>query len=744
MLTQRCGWTFAGLAAISVVGAALTGIFAWAGPPGGDQAHSTWSTYLGNPDASHYSSLDQINRSNVKDLQVAWTYNAGSDRPYEFNPIIVGRTMYVLAQSTSLVALDATTGRQLWVYHSKDVPLMEMHRGVNFWQSQDGSDQRLLIAFNNHLEAIDAKTGELIKTFGTDGAVDLREGLGRDPKTMVQIQSATPGEVFGNLIILGSSTGEEYGSPPGDIRAYDVRTGKMVWIFHTIPHPGELGYDTWPKGTWKTAGGTNCWGEMSLDVQRGIIYIPTGAPVYDFYGADRKGNNLFADCLLALDARTGKLIWYYQLVHHDLWDYDATAAPQILTIRRNGQEIPIVAQATKQGFLYVFNRVTGKPIWPIEERKVPKSTVAGEQSSPTQPFPTKPAPFARQKFTVADLDPYILTPQDRERWKKVVEGAVNTGLFTPAGMTDTIEMPGNHGGANWGMTASDPASATMYVYSMDLPAILKLENRLPPYLWEIPMDAPPLKRGHAIYHFYCERCHGLDHEGAPPAIPSLVNAPSNFGENMIKSVVHNGYKDMPAFPDLYDTLLNDLVNYLAQPVPANAAAEEEPTEPAPPPGTVAPPKRFWSGYGLEPAIISPPWSYLTAYNLNDGTIRWKVNVGDSPAATLQGLSGEGLMMPRNGPVVTAGGLIFIATRDEGKLHAFDQQTGKELWSFDMPAASEGIPSVYEVDGREFLVVCATSAKMKEIPRDGPPPPTNEKIERSYIAFALPNAVAAKR
>jgi quinoprotein glucose dehydrogenase len=366
-------------------------VAAWVSPQELPPAHTTWSTYLGNPDGSHYTALTQINRSNVDKLKLAWSYDTGNERAYEFNPIVVGKTMYVIAQHTDIVALHAATGKQLWVHHPNSMgQRLEVHRGINFWQSKDGSDKRLLITFDNHLEAIDANTGELIKSFGEGGSVDLKLGLGRDPKSMYQIQAGTPGQVFDNLIILGSETGEDYGSPPGDIRAYDVVTGRMAWIFHTIPHPGEFGYQTWPKDAWKYIGGTNCWGEMSLDEKTGIVYIPTGAPTYDFYGADRKGNGLFADCLLAVDARTGKLIWYYQLIHHDLWDYDATSAPQLLTVRHNGEDVPIVAEASKQGYLYVFNRTTGKPLWPIEERPVPKSDMPGEAASPTQPVPTAP------------------------------------------------------------------------------------------------------------------------------------------------------------------------------------------------------------------------------------------------------------------------------------------------------------------------------------------------------------------
>ncbi|MFZ0882474.1 MAG: pyrroloquinoline quinone-dependent dehydrogenase [Candidatus Acidiferrales bacterium] len=730
---------------IAAVGAGLFGAMAWSRAQDAKPSHSTWSTYLGSPDSSHYIALTQINRSNVDKLEVAWSYDSGNERAYEFNPIVVGNVMYVIAQHSDIVALDAATGKPIWIHHPNSMgQRLEVHRGINYWQSQDGKEKRLFIPFDNHLEAIDAATGELIKSFGDGGSVDLKVGLGRDPKSMYQIQAGTPGQVFENLIIVGSETGEDYGSPPGDIRAYDVRSGRMVWIFHTIPHPGEFGYDTWPAGSWKTAGGTNCWGEMSLDEKTGIVYIPTGAPTYDFYGADRKGNTLFADSLLALDARTGKLIWYYQFIHHDLWDYDATSAPQLLTIKHDGQDVDVVAEASKQGYLYVFNRATGKPIWPIEERPAPKSSMPGEAASPTQPVPTAPPPFARQKFTVADLDPYILSPRDRARWKAVVEGAINEGLFTPPEQQDTVEMPGNRGGSNWGMTASNPDSGAMFVVSMDLPAILKDERRAPPSLWNIPTSGTPPQQGKAVYHFYCERCHGADHEGAPPAIPSLVNAPANFGADTIKSVVKYGLKDMPGFPDLTDRLLDGLISYLGNP---ESAPGPLPPGGEPPAGAHSAGEstvRYWTGYGLQPAIIKPPWSVITAYDLNRGTIKWQVPLGDAPQGAREHLKDTGVMLPRNGPVVTASGLYFIATKDEGKLRAYDQKTGKVLWSVNLPAASEGVPAVYEVDGREYIVVCATSAKQTDVPRDGPEQPTAEPVHRSYIAYALPKNLVGQK
>jgi quinoprotein glucose dehydrogenase len=711
---------------------------ATAKPKQSPRQHTTWSTYLGSADASHYSALKQIDGSNVSKLHPVWSYDSGDDRAYEFNPIVVGKTMYVLAKDSAIVALDAATGKELWVYRSAALTQRrETHRGINYWQSGDGSDKRLLITFDNQLEAINADSGQRITSFGKGGLVDLKEGLGRDFNTIHQIQSGTPGIVFGGLIILGSSTGEDYGSPPGDIRAYDVKSGRMVWIFHTIPHPGEVGYDTWPKDAWRYGGGTNCWGEMSLDESTGIVYIPTGSPVYDFYGADRKGNNLFSDSLIALNARTGKLIWYYQLVHHDLWDYDAMSAPQLLTVRQNGKDVGIVAQASKQGFVYVFDRATGKPVWPIEERPVPKSDMPEEQASPTQPFPVKPPPFARQSFTVTDINPYILSPADRARWVKVVGNARNDGLFTPPGLTDTIEMPGNHGGANWGMTAADPVNGTMYVVSMDIPAILKNEHREPSSLWQIPMRAAPAMQGKAVYHYYCERCHGPDRAGAPPAIPSLVDAPRIFGGDTIKATVNYGRNDMPGFPDLTDRLLDNLLLYLGNPASAPEPLPARSEPPAPPAGVPAPPIRYWSGYGLQPAIVRPPWTTMTAYDLNLGVIKWQIPVGNAPQGAAENLVDTGVMMARSGPLVTAGGLVFIATKDEAKLRAYDEVSGKVVWQTDLPAGSEGVPAAYEVEGREYIVICATSGKGKDIPRDGPEEPGGLPVKRSYIAFALP-------
>ena len=594
--------------------------------------HMAWRDYGGSADSSQYSALRQINRSNVDRLQVAWVYPTGDGQKYSFNPIVVDDLMYVLGRHNSIVALNPATGKEVWTYSSGPDTKIITNRGINYWESKDRSDRRLLFASNHFLRAIDARTGKPIPAFGNAGSVDLKQGLGRDPKDISLVQSTTPGRIFENLLILGSATNQGYGSAPGDIRAFDVRTGKLVWSFHTIPHPGEFGYETWPKDAWKSVGGANVWGELSLDEKRGILYAPTASAKYNFYGADRTGANLFADSLLALDARTGKRLWHFQMVHHDIWDYDDATAPKLLTVRHNGKMIDAVAQVSKQGFVWVFDRETGKPLWPIEERPVPASDMPGEKTWPTQPFPSKPPPFARQSFTVDDLSPF-LSPQDRARFRDEILSARNEGLFTPPARRGTIQMPGNNGGANWAGAAVDPSRGVLVVVSKDLPSLLKLEAK-----------------------------------GSAGAESSSVRYESGFGF-MIASD------------------------------------------------------------GL--AAIAPPWTSLTAYDLNEGVIKWKIPLGEVPELAAKGIKNTGTHYPKVGPVITAGGLIFTGTRDR-KVRALDVDNGKVLWEKEFEAALEGMPAVYESGGRQFIVFCASA-------QAGLIPATQGAIRGAYVALALPGA-----
>ncbi len=600
---------------------------------------TTWRDYGGGPDSAKHSTLTQITRDNVSQLRPAWTYPTYDNAAYHFGPIVVDSVAYVLARDNSLVALDATTGKEIWIH----AELQGMApRGINYWESQDRSDRRLLFQRNSFLEAIDARTGKSILTFGDNGAVNLREGLGRDPTTIRRVQSPNPGKVFENLILLGSAPGEAYLSAPGDLRAFDVITGKLVWQFHTVPHPGEFGYDTWPKDAYKYVGGANTWGEISIDPVRGIAYFPTGSPTYDYYGADRIGANLFGTSLVALDARTGKRIWHFQMVHHDLWDYDNAAAPQLTTIRHNGQLVDVVAQAGKTGYLYVFNRVTGEPIWPIEERPVPPSDVPGEQAWKTQPFPTNPPPFAKQSLNANEINQYILTPETRAMWKDRISKARKGGLFIPPAVgIETVAIPGAQGGANWGTTAAHPTNGSVYVLGINVPSIYKLDLVAPaPGGAGRGRGAAPavLMQGRGIYELRCQSCHGGDLAGVGN-FPSLQNIATRMPDKLLRAIITGGRLAMPPSPmpsAEMDALVAFLTNPTATPggrgggrglgpasdappgpvvarggAPAAGAAGRGAggggmAGPAYPPGVDAPTVRYYTDYGMQNTLVQPP------------------------------------------------------------------------------------------------------------------------------------------
>ena len=734
-MSQRV-WRWSFLAATFGLGVGMLAVAF----PGAQAPSDLWWTGYGNgADNSRYFASRQISKTNVNQLQVAWTYPFGDTGG---NPIVVRGVIYGRGRNGSVVAVDAKTGREIWVRENMGAMTW---RGMMYWESRDGRDQRLIFTMNDLLQELDAKTGKSIMSFGTNGVTDLREGIdGRDPASISGIESRTPGEVFENLVILGGFTGEDYMSPPGDLRAYDVLTGKLVWTFHTVPRPGEFGYDTWPKDAWKYVGGANTWGELTVDTQRGIVYFPTGSPTYDYYGADRVGANLFGTSIVALNARTGKRLWHFQMVHHDLWDHDNNAAPQLTTIRQNGRNRDVVAVAGKTGWLYVFDRVTGEPIWPIEERPVAKSDMPGEETWPTQPFPTKPAPFAKQSFSVDDVNPY-LPPAEYEALKEKVRNAKNGGLFTPIGFTDTVHIPGANGAALFGGTAAEPRTGAVYVITQDNPGILRL---LRPGETVGRGGAAAVNPGQAVYQRDCQVCHGADRQGTGNGAPlvhtvadpvnNIIAGAPRVDAALIRTSITAGRGRMPAFPHITEEEVTALVQYLtAAPGRGRGAGGRG----AGPGGSGAPPELIagsgsaWTrpaaargGRGLPPYPegvpqreryvintygtinngMKPPFTTIVKYDLNnDPVIKWRVGFGDDPELAARGITGTGVTQMRNSIIVTESGLVFGAGRDN-HIRAWDSETGAEVWSARFGGNFTGSPAMYQMDGRQYLLVPAAS------------------------------------
>jgi quinoprotein glucose dehydrogenase len=730
------------------------------------QTRTTWKDYLGGPDSSHYSALKQINTGNVTKLNVAWTYPTEDEVTYTFSPLVIDNLAYFAAKQGSLVAVDATTGKEVWV-HSFTAPgavpsrfagIAGM-RGANYWESKDRTDRRLLVSSGGFLQAIDARTGKLVESFADHGKLDLKIGIERATRPL---SSRTPGRIFENILILGSATGEGYMAPPGDIRAIDVVTGKLLWVFHTIPRPGEYGYDSWPKDAYKYMGGVDVWGEITVDEKRGIAYFPVASAKYELYGGDRPGNNLYADCVLALDARTGKHIWHYQTVHHDVWDYDPDAAPQLVTVKHDGKMVEAVAFASKNNFLYVFDRVTGKPLWPIEERPVPQTDVPGEITSKTQPFPTVVPPFGRQGMTVKDMYTGFMRPEEVPWWKDRLTNA-RTGFYTPPAVgKDTINFPSVNGGALFFSTGADATTGTVFVLGKNMPSIVKLvpagESTTANTGGLIPARPknPALRRptpgvvtkeemGRAVYEQNCQFCHGPELKGdRGPGIDTVV---SRLGLDATHKVITNGRGTMPAFSSLPANSMSDLMAFLKQPdlaplgtaptAAAQALTRSLPSEPGYPEDVEGPPSRYKTGYGNEPYIANPPWSLITAYDLNTGKIKWQTPYGDLPQAgpsdTLRGNA-----YPKSGFVITGGGLMLFAGNDS-KLYALNSATGKLLFTKDLPNGSQGVPAVYEVNGREYILL-AVSGGATPYPEGAYMPPGGvmpQTTSKGYMAFALP-------
>jgi quinoprotein glucose dehydrogenase len=714
-----------------------------------ENPHRTWTHYGGSPDQSRFFDASEITKENVRDLEVAWVYPTGEEYNF-FSPIVADSTMYVLGKNSSLIALNARTGEEIWIHANlKGIT----RRGINYWESADKKDKRLIFTLNSSLQAIDATTGKSIMDFGEDGYVDLRKDLGRDPTTIVRIQAMMPGVLYDDLLILGSSTGETYFSPPGHIRAYNVITGELEWTFHTIPQPGEFGYDTWPKDAYKYVGGTNAWSEISVDVERGIAYIPLGSPTYDYYGADRLGSNLFANSLVALDARTGERLWHYQTIHHDLWDYDLASAPQLITVQRDGKSIDAVSVATKNGFVFVFDRVTGEPVFPIEEKPFPPSNMPGEKAWPTQPIPSLPD-FTRHEVNLDNLNPYF-PDSIKQAWVKRLDSTKSQLYLPPSDQYEIVAMPGALGGVNFGNTAGNPDKGMMYIMTQEYASTYRLNKVEPP---KEDLSQNDVERVENLYSSTCIACHGQNMEGG--AGPSLLNIGHHMAYDDFKEVVVNGKGQMPGLVHVDEESLKALFKFLGgNPVsrPFRRATAEEsmpegpvvasggaPIKPdlqrgAPmreyPEGSDHPDAQYTTEYGLDwPALIDPPWSSVVAYDLNEGTIKWRKPVGiDSLYAKGDPSKGAPQGVQRKGMVVTSTGLVF-ATAKGAKLYAFDQETGETLWETTMNHESNAQPSMYTLNGKQYLVVNANSNFFRGTYDQSKKPGA---LPRGYVVYALP-------
>ena len=658
-------------------------------PRGSGEEGRDWPAYGGAPENMHYSSLAQISRTNVKELKIAWSFDTGEQGGLQTSPIVVDGVLYGITPTQKVFALNAENGKLLWKFDS-GIKGTQPDRGLAYWSSE--KDKRILAGVMNFLYALDAATGKPIATFGNDGRVDLRGDLGRNPERQ-SVALTSPGIVYKDLIIVGGRNPETLPAPPGDIRAYDVRLGKLRWSFHTIPHPGEFGYETWPKDAWKYSGAANNWAGMAVDPKRGIVYVPTGSAAFDFYGANRVGDDLFANCLIALNAETGERIWHFQGVRHDLWDRDFPSPPTLVTVNRDGKEIDSVAQTTKQGFVYLFDRVSGKPLFPIEYRKYPPSEVRGEAAASEQPLPVKPAPFARQL-----LGEDMLTNRTPEAHAWALEQFRkfrSEGQFVPFRVgKDTVIFPGFDGGAEWGGSAVDPQTAILYVNANEM----AWTGALAPDTGEnSPKD---------LYMSQCSICHGEKMTGSPPVMPSLVGVGDRLSAQQLATTIRNGKGRMPAFTSFDDSQLYALVDFLV-----SGKSKELPTSESPPPDM----KYRFTGYHkfLDPdgyPAIAPPWGTLNAINLNTGEYVWKLNLGEYPELAAKGLKNTGTEN-YGGPVVTAGGLVFIGASDfDKKFRAYDKATGDLLWETTLPFSGNATPATYAVNGRQYVVIAAGGGK----------------------------------
>jgi quinoprotein glucose dehydrogenase len=698
------------------------------------KSYNSWEVFNGNYTANKYSSLTQIDTSNVQQLEVAWEYHSGdadtaAHSQIQCNPIIVNGVLYATSPQLKLFAIDAATGREKWSFLPFDTSKGEgMHfglnsnRGVSFW-SDGKDDQRIFYSAGPFLHAVNANTGKLITSFGNNGKIDLHDGLEMEDVKDLFVTATSPPAIYKDIIITGTRVSEGMDAAPGHIRGYDVRTGKMKWIFHTIPHPGEAGYETWEDANaWKRTGGANNWAGMTIDQERGIAYIPLGSASADFYGGKRLGNDLYATSLVALDAATGKRKWHFQFIHHDTWDWDPSSAPVLITINHGGKKIDAVAQTTKTGFVYLFNRETGESLFPIVETTVDTAIgLAGEKLSSTQPIPQRPAPFVRQSFTEKDLNPY-LSKEEYEEVKQRLETLHTGKMFMPQSKEGTIIFPGLDGGAEWGGPAVDPETGILYVNANQTPWIMTMSD-----VDKTKQTENFGQAGLRLYKQNCMGCHGSDRRGSGN-YPSIVDVGKRYDPRSFVEFINTGRRMMPGFKHLSQQDKDAIASFVLN-IQNQQQKKYERKMTAVDSFRVVPYQ--FSGYNKflsksNLPAIAPPWGVLNAVDLNTGEYVWKITLGEDSLFKSKGAKETGTEN-YGGPVVTKGGLLFIAATKDGKFRAFNKKTGKLLWETALPAPGFATPAMYEFNGRQYVVIACGGGKL------------GTKSGDSYVAFALPVA-----
>jgi quinoprotein glucose dehydrogenase len=681
------------------------------------RTYNKWSAYRAGSEAVQYSDLDQINMENVHLLEPAWIFktgDAGDKTTIECNPIIIGNTMYITSPKLKLIALEADTGREIWQFDPFDGQQAGgVNRGVTYYK--EGDHELIFLPAANYLYAVEAKTGKLYLEFGTEGRINLNENLGGNPDEL-SVGLSTPGIIYKDLIIIGASTGEGYNASPGHVRAYKARTGELEWIFHTIPKEGEYGYDTWEFIEGENYGGANNWSGMSLDEDRGWVFVSTGSPAFDFYGGNRLGENLFGNTVLALNALTGERIWHYQALHHDIWDYDLPCAPTLIRIPWEGGWKDALAQPTKMGDLIILDRETGEPLLSNEETLVPGSNLPGEMAHPTQNL------HHGIQLATRGIDPEKLTNISQEAnayARDQLKQYRNEGMYTPPSLEGSIAMPGPRGGSIWGGASYNPHSNMMFLNVNQIPMILQVKK----VASKSDLDLKELS-GYSHYMLNCSSCHGADLQGMPGAFPGLTDLGQRLSKKEIMNTINKGKGLMPAFTQFDEKDLDKLATFLLEGKP------QEGEEELPPSGL--------DRYALQGYRIftdqegfpgsQPPWGLLTAVDMNDLTIKWEVPLGYYPELKARNIPDTGTMT-YGGCVATAGDLVFIGGTADELFRAFDANTGEELWQYQLPAGGYAVPSVYEVDGKQYVVIAAGGGNRMGTPSGD-----------TFIAFALPDSI----